>query len=153
MLRRTFLKVLGAGAAIASAPTIYRELDRLVADPKDWIEDHGDFVVVCVPDGKTFAKERIEKPMLLYLGRGSQFLDCTVLGFANVYAKEQWRISRCAFDSTGKVTTAERPVLHLIRGRDGWIQNCTFAMNPTPADQWSDYLRLDGAECGKSRAI
>lgn len=145
MLRRTFLKVLGAGAAVASAPQLYREAHRFVAKPKDWIEDHGDFLVVRVPDGKTFAKERLRKPVLLFMGNRTLFHDCEIAGFCNVYAGEEFAITDTFFDVSQMRLTEDRAALHLLKGSHGLLSRISVRF---PAHQASDF-----GVCGKTRAI
>lgn len=121
MLRRTFLKVLGAGAAVASAPQLYREAHRFVSQPKDWIEDRGDFLVVRIPDGKTFANEVLGKPTLLFMGNKTQFRNCEVKGFCNLYAKTDFAVLDSTFDVSNVRMTEDRAALYIVKGNQGLV--------------------------------
>lgn len=145
MLRRTFLKVLGASAAVASAPQLYREAHRFVAKPKDWIEDHGDFLVVRVPDGMTFAKEKLGKPVLLFMGNRTRFHDCEITGFCNVYAGKEFAITDTVFDVSQMRLTEVRAAVHLLKGSHGLLNHISVRF---PAQQAADF-----GVCGKTRAI
>ena len=62
MQRRSFLSVL-AGASAALGLARYAEPFALTPDAHhEWVEDKGDYVIIRVPDFKTFARETINKP-------------------------------------------------------------------------------------------
>ena len=128
MLRRTFLKVLGAGAAVASAPQLYREAHSFVAKPKDWIVDHGDFLVVRVPDGMTFAKERLGKPVLLFMGNRTRFHDCEIKGFCNVYGGNEFAITDTVWDVSQMRLTKDRAAVHLLKGNGILLDGVTVIL-------------------------
>lgn len=132
--RRGFLK-LGAVTVGGLAVTKYAEPFITTPESKDWITDKGDYVIVRVPDYKTFAREVIDKPAIFILGTRSFVSGVDVTGFVNVAFSpgsvfEQSRINCEKVIAQG----ARHPMV--ITGRDGFLQYNTFVCGPvTPSSK------------------
>ena len=98
--RRGFLKVLGAIAA-STGIIHYAEAKVLMPEQGSWIEDKGDYYIVRIPDGKTFARETLDKPTIFGFGRDSSMREVTVNGFSNLYLQSGASTYDCAFDARG----------------------------------------------------
>jgi hypothetical protein len=110
--RRGFLKV---GAAILGglAITRYSEPIIQIVEKNEWIEDKGDYVIIRVPDFKTFANETIAKPAIFIMGQAATVKAIEVAGFANVYAPKGGLIMDSRFDASRMKTEEDRPVINL----------------------------------------
>lgn len=130
--RRGFLKI-GAAAATAivaasRVPGLVLFDEPVIAHPyKDWVTDKGDYYEVVIPGGRSFARERFDKSVLLLMGERSIFTDCDVRGFVNVYAMSGFKLSNSRFDASGLVSTVgARSPLCLNKGERGTIYGCDF---------------------------
>lgn len=139
MFRRAFMKMAGVAGLAAAAPiTLYSQPLVRVTNSHEWIEDRGDFYIVRVPDGKTFAEEALEKPTIIQMGARSKIRRIWIEGFTNVYAAGEFSIEASSFDARGMATSARRPVLHL-NGRGGSVTGCMFN-----ADGWTPAMEIQG---------
>ena len=140
--RRGFLKI---GAAILGSIGIVRYSEPLIeiARSHKWIEDKGDFVIVRVPDFKSFANETINKPAIFIMGQESTVKNLEVLGFANFYAPEGGSILQSRFDTSRMVTEITRsPVT--IKGQCVIMNECAFMTAPaitTASIQFDSYSK------------
>lgn len=136
--RRGFLRVLsGASAVIAITSTarslmLYDEqdLERPISlRYRDWVEDRGDFYVVRVPSGKSFAKEFLNKPVVMILGRGSLATNLRIDGFVNLYGDRGSVLSNTYIDSSGYQSVQSRSALKLYptNVERVSVSNCRFA--------------------------
>jgi hypothetical protein len=123
--RRGFLKL---GAVLIGALTLTKYAEPLVdvADTNhDWIEDRGDYLIVRVPDFKTFANEMISKPVIFILGEQAIIRAVEVEGFANIYAPKGGLVTASRFDGSRMVTEKDRPLVNL-KAEDLTISECHF---------------------------
>jgi hypothetical protein len=123
--RRGFLKI---GAAIVGGIAISRYAEPVIKieQSHDWIEDRGDFVIVRVPDFKSFAKETIDKPAIFILGEKSVIDTVAVAGFANIYAPKGGLVIGSQFDASKMATELERSVLNIKGGCAVQIRDCNI---------------------------
>jgi hypothetical protein len=135
--RRGFLKV---GAAILGglAITRYSEPIIQIVEKNEWIEDKGDYVIVRVPDFKTFAQEAIGKPAIFILGEQAIVRGVYVNGFANIYAPKGGLVTASRFDASRMLTEKVRPVINL-KAEDVSINDCHLIGNGGPAFGFTDY--------------
>ena len=129
--RRGFLKL---GAALIGALTLTKYAEPLVtvADTHhDWIEDKGDYLIVRVPDFKTFANEVISKPVIFILGEQAIVRAVDVEGFANIYAPKGGLVTATRFDGSRMVTEKERPLVNL-KAKNLTISDCNFIGRELP---------------------
>ena len=139
LTRRGFLKVTGAAAAALLAAkllppglTVFDEQPVRHTASKDWITDRGDYWEVVIPAGKRLSREVFDKPLLLMMGQDASFVDCVVLGFANLYAKPNVSLIGNHFDARQLASVKERPLLTIKRSDSQGallIDSCIF-------DQW-----------------
>ena len=103
--RRTFLKLASAvGLAKYSEPVVA----RLVEPARhQWIEDKGDYIIVRVPECKTFANETLLKPAILLLGSGSIVSRITSKSYVNALFEPGSVMKECLLD--GRHMTTEEP--------------------------------------------
>jgi hypothetical protein len=111
--RRGFLKVVSALAA-ATGLVRYIETPILMPNKHEWIEDMGDYYIVRVPEGKTFANERLDKPTLFGLEDRATVTGIEVLGYANVYHKGQFAFMHSRFDTSKMILDHKRPAMNII---------------------------------------
>lgn len=124
--RRGFLKV---GTALAGGVVLAKYAEPILAalpERHEWIEDRGDFLIVRVPDYKTFARERLEKPTIFLMGEQATVRDVHVIGFSNGYVPRGGRFHGCFFDGSGMTTVESRPVFTL-KGAGIAFDTCSFA--------------------------
>jgi hypothetical protein len=129
-LRRTFLK---AGTAVLGALTLAKYTEPLIAMPDsshEWIEDKGDFVIVRVPDFKTFANEVIDRPAIIIMGEKSVVREVDVQGYVNVYAPKGGYVTSSRFDASKMMVARARPVMEL-KAENAVICDCHFFDNDT----------------------
>jgi hypothetical protein len=129
-LRRTFLK---AGTAVLGALTLARYTEPLIAmldSSHEWIEDKGDFVIVRVPDFKTFADEVIAKPAIFIMGEKSVVRAVDVKGYVNLYAPKGGMVTASRFDASKMLVARARPVMEL-KAENVVICGCHFFGNDT----------------------
>lgn len=104
MQRRTFLKVLGAGAAaigIGSKLNQYLESTEFIPEYsqyKDWIQDKGSYLLVRIPDGKSMANVTFDKPTLFIMGEHSWLDRIRMNDYCNIYAPSHAKIINSLFD-------------------------------------------------------
>lgn len=123
--RRGFLKL---GAALIGALTLAKYAEPVVAvadHHHDWIEDKGDYLIVRVPDFKTFAHEAISKPVIFILGEQAIVRAVEVEGYANIYAPKGGLVTATRFDGSRMVTEKERPLVNL-KAENLTISDCHF---------------------------
>ena len=121
--RRGFLKLISAAAG-ALALARYAEPFVAVADThRDWIEDNGDYLVVRVPDFKTFANETLKKPVIFLLGQQAIVRHVDVAGFVNLFSPKGGIIYGSCFDCSQMVTENKRPVA-VVMGDGLIIDSC-----------------------------
>jgi hypothetical protein len=137
--RRGFLK-LGAALVGALVLTRYAEPVVAVADTHhDWVEDKGDYVIVRVPDFKTFANEVISKPVIFILGEQAIVRAVEVEGFANIYAPKGGTVLESRFDASRMAVENERAVVG-VKGKHITISQChLIGTGATPAFGFSEY--------------
>lgn len=131
-LRRTFLK---AGTAVLGALTLARYTEPLIAMPDsshEWIEDKGDFVIVRVPDFKTFANEVIDRPAIFLLGENANVKHVDVKGYVNLYAPKGGSVTYSKFDASKMLVGRERSVMEL-KAENIVISDCIFEGTGTTA--------------------
>ncbi len=121
--RRTFLRTTAAAAAVI----VFAEPLRLLSASGDWIEDKGDFLIVRIPDGKTFAKEVLKKPAIVLMGAGSLMRDVEVIGFANIRLNNS-RVDGCSFDARSMRTELKREVVRLDGEKGVFAENCVWGV-------------------------
>jgi hypothetical protein len=129
-LRRAFLK---AGTAVLGALTLAKYTEPLIAMPDsshEWIEDKGDFVIVRVPDFKTFADEVIDRPAIFLLGENAKVKHVDVKGYVNLYAPKGGSVTYSKFDASKMLVPRERSVMEL-KAKDVVISDCHFEGNDT----------------------
>lgn len=117
--RRGFLKVLGAIAA-STGIIHYAEAKVLMPEQGSWIEDKGDYYIVRIPDGKTFAHETLDKPTIFGFGQDSRVEYVTVNGFVNMYMPRGGYVYGSKFDASKCAMHGRREVI-LVDG-----ENCNF---------------------------
>ncbi len=124
--RRGFLK-LAASVVGALSLARYAEPILAIADRHhDWIEDKGDYLIVRVPDFKTFANETLNKPVIFLLGQEATVHHVEVNAFSNVHSPKGGRIYGSRFDGSQMETEMPRPLV-VIKGGDGLvIENCNM---------------------------
>jgi hypothetical protein len=123
--RRGFLRL---GAALVGALTLAKYSEPLIVvqdEHHEWIEDKGDYVIVRVPDFKTFANEVISKPAIFLLGENALIRGVDVAGFSNVYAPKGGAVYGSRFDASRMQVENERPVMN-IKGVTMTISGCHF---------------------------
>lgn len=123
--RRGFLKL---GAALIGALTLAKYAEPLVAvadTHHDWIEDKGDYMIVRVPDFKSFANEFIAKPVIFILGEQATVRAVEVEGYANIYAPKGGLVTASRFDGSRMVTEKDRPLVNL-KAKDLTVSECHF---------------------------
>jgi len=126
--RRGFLKV---GTALVGGVVLAKYVEPILAalpERHEWIEDRGDFLIVRVPDYKTFAKERLEKPTIFLMGERATVRDVRVIGFSNVYAPHGGIVSGCRFDGSSMATDTDRAVMTL-KGHNVFVEDNHFIGN------------------------
>lgn len=114
--KRGFLKL---ASALIGGVSFMRYAEPVIAMPKvthDWIDDRGDFVIITVPDFKTFKNEVIPKPAIFALGEGALVAGCEISGFSNIFAKQGASLKDCLFDGSRMLTENSRAVVTLVRG-------------------------------------
>jgi hypothetical protein len=129
-LRRTFLK---AGTAVLGALALTRYTEPLIAMPDsshEWIEDKGDFVIVRVPDFKTFANEVIDRPAIFIMGENAAVKHVEVKGYVNLYAPKGGSVTNSIFDASKMLVGRERSVMEL-KAENVVISDCHFFGNDT----------------------
>lgn len=132
MQRRSFLALAGA-----TSLACYAEPFTLIQDARhEWIEDKGDYVIIRVPDFKTFASETISKPAILLLGQGATARDVEFGSYLNLHGKPQSRLMKFRLDASRATTQTPRPTLRMNASHalviDGAIQTGptdTFAIS------------------------
>lgn len=129
MQRRSFLKLAGAAAAAVVARPGFAIFDEPIIDSSyaRWVRDAGDWLEIFVPAGEVLRSATFDKPVLLILGRGAIFADCSVRGFVNCYAPQGGQILGSRFDSSGMLSKyGARPVLELVKAESMVISHCYF---------------------------
>jgi hypothetical protein len=142
MKRRGFIKI---GAAILGSIGIVRYSEPLIeiAQSHEWIEDKGDFVIVLVPDFKSFVNETINKPAIFIIGQASMVKNLEVLGFANFYAPEGGSILQSRFDASRVVAESSRSAA-IIKGQGVIMNGCSIMTAPavnTKAIEFDSYSK------------
>lgn len=127
--RRGFLKL---GAAVVGSLAIMRYAEPIIQLTKhhEWIEDRGDFVIVRIPDFKSFANEQINKPVVFLMGEQSTIRNIDVKGFANIYAPRGGSFTDSSFDSRHIVTESNRSAIEL-RGQGMIIGGIKMQFTPS----------------------
>jgi hypothetical protein len=137
--RRGFLKL---GAALIGALTLAKYAEPMVAvtdTHHDWIEDKGDYMIVRVPDFKSFANEFIAKPVIFILGEQATVRAVEVEGYANIYAPKGGLVTASRFDGSRMVTEQDRPLVNL-KAEGIEISNCHFIGNDrSPSLRFTDH--------------
>ena len=106
---------------------------------KKWIEDRGDFVIVRIPDFKTFANEVINKPAIFIMGQQAALRGVDVGGYVNVYAPDGGLVEGCRFDASQALAEHDRPVMKL-QAANLKISDCHFfGTGQTPAFGFTGY--------------
>lgn len=128
--RRGFLKMLGALGASTGLVTYAEPLMKLAPVRHEWIEDRGDFVIIRVPDYKSFAHEVIEKPAIMFLGYGAAAEFLEFRSYLNVdFGQGSW-LRHSEVDTTRSRTELQRSTLRM-RGRNGRVEYCCFKSGPS----------------------
>lgn len=109
LLRRTFLQVSAAVGGLL----MFKEPLAAVEDQGDWIEDRGAYAIVRVPAGKTFDREKFNKPLVLYMGDGSTLKDVECNGFVNLIPNGRVTIKDSVIDSRLCTTAEPRPAMNI----------------------------------------
>lgn len=68
LTRRGFLKI---GVALVGSVMLAKYIEPVLVLPKarhDWVQQLSDFYIVRVPEGKTFAHEALDMPVLFIMG-------------------------------------------------------------------------------------
>ena len=113
MQRRSFLSVL-AGASAALGLARYAEPFALTPDAHhEWVEDKGDYVIIRVPDFKTFARETINKPAILLLGKEATAHDVKFKSYLNLHGKPGSVLRDFSVDASRATTETPRPTVRL----------------------------------------
>lgn len=136
MRRRGFIQL---GTAIFGALTLQRYAEPFVeiVNTKDWITDHGDFLVVRVPAFKTFSNEILPKPTLFFMQERSTVRNVEVLGFANISAPMGGTIENSLFDCSKMIVSRNRPIIEINKSRDMLFSGCHLIGNPTVSSNFS----------------
>lgn len=110
--RRGFLKL---GTAIVGSLAIIHYAEPIIKLTKhhQWVEDKGDFLIVRVPDFKSFANETLNKPTVFLMGERSTVRGVDLKGFANIYAPNGAAIKDSVFDASSMSTASNRSVIEL----------------------------------------
>lgn len=131
--RRGFLRLLGAAGVAAGLVKYAEPIVEFVQDGA-WIEDKGSFLILRIPDGKTFANETFRKPVLVMMGLRSILRDTEFIGVVNIDAgKGGALIQGNIFDASRVLTDRVRPVIEM-RGNDFELRDSVVT-----AGQSNDY--------------
>jgi hypothetical protein len=130
--RRGFLKL---GAVMLGSIGIIRYSEPIIdiAHSHEWIEDKGDYVIVRVPDFKSFANEFINKPAIFIMGQNAIVKNLSLKGFANFYIPNGGIITESHFD-TRNMTTENIRNPATFKGHGVTLTNCHFdvpSMSPS----------------------
>ena len=140
--RRGFLQIFGATAA-AVGLTRYAEPFVSIAPRHEWIEDRGDFLIIRVPDGKTFAREVIDKPAILFLGANAIAHTLQFRSYLNVDVQPLGMLRDSDINASARTTEQRRATMR-IRGQGGRFESLsvtagshdTYCMEFEPETQW-----------------
>ena len=142
MLRRGFLKMVGAVAALGV--TKYAEpMVPVAPEYRDWIEDRGDFFILRVPDFKSFAGEVLNKPSLILLGRRAELRNTTVHGYTNLYVPQGGLVSESTFDGSSMKTARDRGTLW-VQGESVTLEGCFFIGSGAAIQAGSAWISVIG---------
>lgn len=136
--RRAFLKV-AAGLAAGLGLTKYAEPLLAISDQGDWIEDRGSFVILRVPDGKSFANEVINKPAIVLLGVKSAIRDTSFNSYMNIKFSPNSIAESLKVDTTTSYTERARSSI-VISGEGGNFRDSQIVSGPR------DLFALDATE-------
>lgn len=131
LTRRGFMKLLGAsaGAAAVGLP-VFGDKFEIINQQERWVHDKGDYLIVRVPDFKTFANEVFEKPVLFLMGKESSVSGVICKGFANIYGSNQFLFKDCLFDSRGKNFEGRRKGVVSVESGRACIISSAFYIGP-----------------------
>lgn len=121
--RRAFLKIAGALGVVCYAEPL------LAIEPEhDWVQDKGSYLLVRIPDGKTFANETFTKPAVILMGAYSEMRDIRSNSYANIACAGGNRIRDLAFDCRGMMTEKPRSII-LVRGDSYIVEGAHFQLS------------------------
>lgn len=109
--RRGFLKV-GVASVAGVLLAKYAEPVMSILDNKgDWITDKGDYYILRIPDFKSFANHKFDKPLIVVMGESSRMHHTTVQGMTNIIVPKGGEVTECEFNCKEFLTEEPRPVV------------------------------------------
>lgn len=138
MRRRGFIQL---GTAIFGALTLQRYVEPFVeiVNMKDWITDHGDFLVVRVPAFKTFSNEILPKPTLFFMQERSTVRNVEVLGFANISAPAGAVVESSRFDCSKMTVARNRAIIEVSKSTNMLFRDCQLISNSITKNAGMNY--------------
>lgn len=111
--RRGFLKIACSIIGSVGIAKYAEPFFKIANTYSDWIEDKGDFLIVRIPDFKTFKSESLLKPTIFLLGQNSIIKNIDVEGFVNIHAPKGGACYESRFDTSKMSIERQRPVVEL----------------------------------------
>lgn len=109
--RRGFLKV-GVASVAGVLLAKYAEPVMSILDNKnDWVTDKGDYYILRIPDFKSFANHKFDKPLIVVMGECSRMSNTTVQGMTNLIVPKGGEVAKCSFNCREFLTEEPRPVV------------------------------------------